>query len=89
MQTYNRYPDQVTEIINQKHYSIASQLLPNVMYGVVYELKCVTVGNQATYRHLFKVKTEGGIWQNPNGCPVTIEGETYNPTGIMGYKKTA
>lgn len=89
IQTYNRYPDAPTQIIDQTHYSISSQLLPGVKYGVIYQLTCVTVGNRAQYKHTWKVVTEGGIWQNPNGCPVTIEGVSYNPTGIMSYTKGA
>lgn len=92
MRTYNRYPDTPTEMggkVAQTQYSVASQLLPGVRYGVIYEFTCVTNGSKTEYHDAWRVITEGGIWLNPEACPVEIGEETYTPTGVMSYSKTA
>lgn len=90
--TYNRYPDTPLEIggkVAQTHYSVASQILPGVRYGVIYEVTCKTTGGKTRIVDSWRFITEGGIWLNPEACPVTIGETTYTPTGVLSFTQTA
>lgn len=89
MKTYNRYPETPTPMNLQTHYSIASQSLPGVRYGVIYQLTCETSGTTTIWRDTWRIITEGMIALNPEGCPITIGEDTYEPTGVLSYSKTA
>lgn len=60
--------------INQKRYTVASNVLPNVFYDVYYELGCAN--DDITYS--WKIVTRGDIFQNPLGC-------TSTRTGILQF----
>lgn len=91
--TTNRNPDQPKELggdINQTIYTVNSSVIPGVKYDVYYKLKCITGANGSTrYVHAWRVQTQGDIFHNPNGCPVIVSAQTYNPTGIISYSKGA
>lgn len=84
-------PQVIGGSIQQTRYTVQSQVIPRTKYDVFYGLKCIT--NQTTGEsnifHSWKVKTRGGIFLNPEGCPVTVGGQEYNPTGIISYTKGA
>lgn len=86
--TKTRHSAQPTLIggqVQQTIYTVPSSVIPGVSYDVFYSLVCVTSGVDAHYKHSWKVKTQGGIFLNPEGCPVTVSAVTYNPTGIISY----
>lgn len=90
MSTKNRYtpaPVYVAGNINQWRYAVKSNLLPGVNYDVINTLKCITVGGKAHDVETFRVETNGGIFLNPNGCPVTVSSVVYTPTGVLSYDK--
>lgn len=91
MATKTRNPDAPTVLggsIQQTIYTIASPTLPGVRYDVFYSLKCVTGSDgESHYMHSWKLKTRGGIFKNPEGCPVVVGGTTYVPSGIISYSK--
>ncbi|HYH15345.1 MAG TPA: hypothetical protein VD794_08995, partial [Flavisolibacter sp.] len=66
-------------------WSIASPELPGIRYDVIRTFKCV---NSVITEH-YAMKTRGDIWQNPLGCPETINGTTYTPTGIISITRGA
>lgn len=91
-QTKNRNPDAPTVMggkIQQTLFTVPSISLPGVRYDAYYTLDCKTVEGKAHYMHTWRFETNGGIWLNPNGCPVTltVEGEPVEvtPTGILSY----
>lgn len=92
MKTVNRNP-QAPQIIGgqvqQTVYRVASQKLPGVSYDAYYTMKCVTRSGKAHIMHTWRLETNGGIFLNPEGCPVVIGGTTYTPTGVLSYTKGA
>lgn len=90
MATRNRHGDAPTLIggsVQQTLYTIPSIALPNVKYDVFYTVKCVTVNGKAHYKDVWRVQTEGGVFLNPEGCPVTIGEDTFNPTGVLAFNQ--
>jgi hypothetical protein len=90
--TKTRNPDTPTVIggsVQQTRYTVPSTVIPGVRYDVYYTLKCITVNGQAHLVHSWKIQTLGGIFLNPEGCPVVVGGTTYTPTGVLGYTKGA
>lgn len=77
--------------VQQTRYTVPSIALPGVRYDVYYTLKCTTVNGKAHIFHSWRLETNGGIWLNPEGCPVTIQVEgapvTVSPTGVISYSK--
>lgn len=89
--TRTRNPDTPTLIggkVQQTRFTVNSRVLPGVKYDVYYSLECVV--NEDTDQDeivdVWKFKTRGGIFQNPNGCPVTIGGTTYTPNGVLAFR---
>lgn len=80
-------PQVIGGSIQQTRYAVKSRLLPGVSYDVYYTLKCVTVNNKAHDVHSWRFETNGGIFLNPEGCPVTVESVVYSPTGVLSYAK--
>lgn len=89
-------PDAATILggkIQQTIYTIPSRVLPNVRYDVYHTIDCATntTTGKAEYFYIWRLETNGGIFKNPNACPVTVpEGGaipagTYNPTGVLSY----
>jgi hypothetical protein len=88
MKTKTRNPDVPTLIagtVQQTRYTIASPNLPGVKYDVYYTLTCKTINGKANIVHSWRIETNGGIFLNPEGCPVVIGGTTYTPTGVISY----
>lgn len=92
--TVNRNPDTPRTLggsIQQTIYTVNSRVLPGVKYDAYYTLKCTTVAGKAHYVHAWRLETNGGIWLNPEGCPVTIdvddEPTVVAPTGVLSYTK--
>jgi hypothetical protein len=82
---YSSTPVLVGGSVQQTRYTVPSSVIPGVAYDVIYTLACTSVGAVAHVKHSWKVKTQGGIFLNPEGCPVTISAVTYNPTGVLSY----
>lgn len=82
---YSSTPVLVGGSVQQTRYTVPSSVIPGVAYDVIYTLACTSVGAVAHVKHSWKVKTQGGIFLNPEGCPVTISATVYNPTGILSY----
>lgn len=92
MKTKTRNPDSPTVIggtVQQTRYTVASPTLPGVKYDVYYTLKCITSNGKARIVHSWRIETNGGVFLNPEGCPVTIDSVTYTPTGVISYTKGA
>lgn len=90
--TKTRNPDTPEVIggqVQQTRYTVPSSVIPGVKYDVYYTLKCTTVNGKANITHSWRVETNGGIFLNPEGCPVVIGGNTYTPTGVLSYTKGA
>lgn len=94
MQTKNRNPDAMTLVggkIQQMRYTVPSIALPGVKYDAYYNLECKVVNGKSHDFHSWRFETNGGIWLNPEGCPVTIMvGGTptvLTPTGVLSYTK--
>lgn len=73
--------------VNQWRWSEKSLVLPGVVYDVFAEQSCTAVGSQEQILHNFKVKTRGGIWNNPAGCEITQGGVTGKSTGVISLTK--
>jgi hypothetical protein len=88
---FTRAPEVLTGQVQQTRFSIPSRVLPGVEYDVVYTLKCIE--NAVTQREeivdVWNFETEGMIAKNPEGCPVTVGGTEYTPTGVLAYKFAA
>lgn len=78
-------PQVVAGSVQQTRYTVPSSVIPGVKYDVFYGLKCKTVNGNENLYHSWKVKTRGGIFLNPEGCPVVVGGNTYTPTGVLSY----
>lgn len=92
--TKNRHtpnPEVIGGSVQQTRYTVPSSVIPGVNYDVYYTLKCITNGTtgKAEIVHSWRVETNGGIFLNPEGCPVTIGEDTYTPTGVLSYTKGA
>lgn len=90
--TKTRNPDTPEVIggqVQQTRYTVPSSVIPGVKYDVYYTLKCTTVNGKANITHSWRIETNGGIFLNPEGCPVVIGGNTYTPTGVLSYTKGA
>lgn len=92
--TKTRNPDKMTEMggkVGQTWYTVDSDLLPGVKYDVYYEMNCKTVGGETRSRitDTWRLETQGGIFLNPKGCPVTVGGTTYDPTGVLSFTQIA
>lgn len=88
MKTVNQNPDSPLYMgskVGETIYTVASNLLPNVVYDVVYSVTCKIVNNKKTYFHSWTLKTRGLIELNPEGCPVTVGGTVVTPTGVLAY----
>jgi len=86
--TKNRHADTPVKVegtVQQTRYTVPSSVIPGVKYDAFYGLKCITVNGQENLVHSWKLKTRGGIFLNPEGCPVVVGGNTYTPTGVMSY----
>lgn len=83
MKTVNKFPDTPRTLTSegQRRYTMASRNLEGVKYDVIHQEKCI--GDDIF--HTFRFITNGGIWLNPEGCPVTIDGNTATPTGVLSY----
>lgn len=87
--TVNRNPDSPIVIggsVGQTRYTVNSRVLPGVKYDVYHTVTCVENGRLV---YTWRLETNGGIWLNPAGCPITVEEETYNSTGVLSYTRTA
>jgi hypothetical protein len=92
MKTKTRNPQAPTVIggsVQQTRYTVASPTLPGVRYDVYYSLKCITRNGKEALVHAWRIETRGGIFLNPEGCPVVVGGTTYTPTGVISYTKGA
>lgn len=94
MMTKNRNPDAPDEVggkIQQTRYTIPSISLPGVKYDAYYSLECRTIGNKSHDFHSWRFETNGGIWLNPEGCPITVPvggvPTVMTPTGVLSYTK--
>lgn len=75
--------------IQQTRWTVASPSLPGISYNVYYKLSCKTVSGKEHIMHTWRFEFVGGIFLNPEACPVTIGGDTYTPTGVLSYTKGA
>lgn len=90
--TFNRHtsvPKLLGGSIQQMIYTVPSNLLSGVSYDVFYTLTCQNINGDRHYIDTWVLQTRGGIWLNPEGCPVVKDAVTYNPTGVISYTKTA
>jgi len=87
---YRETPNKM-DAINRTEFKIKSRLLPGVEYDVTFKMECVDnpVTKIREILHKWSFRTEGGIFLNPNGCPTTINGTTYTPTGVTAYNRVA
>jgi hypothetical protein len=89
MGTQSRNPQRPTKPKDVTLYTVPSRTLPGVVYDVFYEIRCEVINGESQYVDNWKVKTRGGIWKNPAGCPMTVGGTTFTPTGVISYTKGA
>lgn len=85
---YNRYtekPEVKGGNIQQTRYKMKSNILPGVYWDVIYTLTCTEGADMHTWQYM----TKGGIFLNPEPCPVTIAEEEYTPTGVYSFTKVA
>lgn len=87
--THSDTPVEMLGNVQQTWYTVSSPTLPGVKYDVFYTYRCDNVGGKAHIVHAWRYELNAGIWKNPNGCPVTIGGQVYNPTGILSYTQLA
>lgn len=84
-----RNPDVPTLIggsVQHTLFTVKSNALAGVKYDVLYTITCNTVGGKSHYLHTWRVETNGGVFLNPAGCPVTIDAVEYEPTGVLAYE---
>lgn len=86
---WNPTPQVLPGKVQQTVWTIPSLVIPGVSYDVYYQFTCEVIGGETHYKHTYKVKTRGGIWLNPEACPVTVGGQSYKPTGIITYVSDA
>lgn len=70
-------------------YTVPSRTLPGVVYDAFYQITCEVINGESQYVDNWKIKTRGGIYLNPQGCPVTVGGTTFTPTGVISYTRGA
>lgn len=87
--TKARNPQAPRTIKDVTQYTVPSRTLPGVVYDAFYQVACIVKNGESNYVHSWKLKTRGGIFLNPAGCPVTIGSTTVTPTGVMSYTKGA
>lgn len=92
MMTKNRNPDVPNVVggkIQQTRYTIPSISLPGVKYDAYYSLECKVIGGKSHDFHSWRFETNGGIWLNPEGCPITLnvggQPTVMTPTGVLSY----
>ena len=92
--TYNRHADKPLFIggkVGQTHYTIKSIALAGVKYDVIHEVKCKEVGGVTHFYDTWRLITRGGVWLNPESCPVTIASGsnppagTHTPSGVLSF----
>ena len=85
MKTINKFEDtpRVLTAEGQTRYTMNSRNLEGVKYDVIHQEKCVGDDIFQTFRFI----TNGGIWLNPETCPVTIGGAQVAQTGVLSYSK--
>ena len=78
--------------IQQTRYTINSPTLAGVKYDVFYQIGCKSVDGKEQIFDTWRFETQGGIWLNPEACPVTIgagnpnlAAGSYTPSGITAY----
>lgn len=89
-QTLNKVKKEVVDIggkVGIKTFQTPSIALPGVSYDTHYTVTCQTINNQAHYFHTWRFETHGIVALNPEGCPVTVGGNVYTPTGVLSYTK--
>lgn len=89
-QTLNKVAKETKEIggkVGITTFQTPSIALPGVSYDTHYTVTCQTIDGVAHYFHTWRFETHGIVALNPEGCPVTIGGNTYNPTGVLSYSK--
>lgn len=89
MATKARNPNVPKVMKDVTHYTVPSRAIPGVTYDAFYQLTCTAVGSESHYIHSWKLKTRGGIFLNPNQCPIVVGGTTVTPTGVISYTKGA
>ncbi len=89
MATKARNPQVPLKLVDVTQYTVPSRSLPGVTYDAFYQIRCEVINGETNYLHSWKLKTRGGIFKNPEGCPVTIGNTTFTPTGVMSYTKGA
>jgi hypothetical protein len=83
---YNRYsetPELVKGNIQQTRYRMKSNILPGVAWDVIYTLTCTAGADMHTWQFM----TKGGIFLNPEPCPVTLGEDEYTPSGVYSFTK--
>lgn len=87
MKTVNKFADTPRTLTaeGQTRYTVRSRNLEGVKYDVIHQEKCI--GDDIF--HTFRFITNGGIWLNPETCPVDIGGTQVAQTGVLSYTKSA
>lgn len=87
MKTVNKFQDTPRTLTaeGQTRYTVKSRNLEGVKYDVIHQEKCVGDDIFQTFRFI----TNGGIWLNPETCPVDVGGVQVAQTGVLSYSKTA
>lgn len=85
MKTVNKFGDvpMVLTAEGQTRYTIKSRNLEGVKYDIIHQVKCVGDDIFDTFR----IITNGGIWLNPETCPITIGEAQVAQTGVLSYSK--
>lgn len=85
MKTINKYSDTPRTLTanGQTRYTVKSKNLPNVIYDAIYQEKCINDDIVHSWRFI----TNGGIWLNPEGCPIDVSGTQVSQTGVLSYSK--
>ena len=85
MKTINKFEDAPRQLTaeGQMRYTMKSRSLPGVKYDVIHQEKCVGDDIFQTFRFI----SNGGIWLNPETCPVTVGGSQVAQTGVLSYSK--
>lgn len=85
MKTTNKFADTPRTLTaeGQTRYTIKSRNLEGVKYDVIHQEKCVGDDIFQTFRFI----TNGGIWLNPETCPIDVGGVPTAQTGVLSYSK--
>lgn len=88
--TVNRYGDRAELMGNKEwQWSVPSDVLPGVRYDVEMQETCKVVNNVKSWFRTYRMFTRGLIELSPATCPVTVGGQTVNPTGVLAYLKAS